>query len=62
MFARVFWVMADRFWVQYVPVGGAAVGFLLAWGIKWNRIEGAEKSKDDVVGEPVTDDKGSGSV
>lgn len=33
---------------QYVPVGAAAVAFLLAWGIKWNKIESGE-DKSDVV-------------
>ncbi len=34
--------LADGVWVlQFVPVGVAAVGFLVAFGIEWVMVEGA---------------------
>lgn len=33
--------------VQYVPVGGAAVAFLMAWGIPWNKIESGEEKEEE---------------
>lgn len=48
--------LADR--VQYVPAGGAAVAFLMAWGIKWNKIESGEDKEEG--GDVVEDSRNSG--
>jgi hypothetical protein len=43
---------------QFVPVGGAAVAFFMAWGIKWNKIESGEEKEE--VGAVVEDHSTSG--